>query len=77
MVFTEYHIYYNVFEDQDTQNGFAIRPEVGTLFRPKEYSNWGFKGSISYEYAANKSEYLDVGNFSAVVCQLGFVFFTD
>jgi opacity protein-like surface antigen len=77
MAFSEYHIYYNAFEDQDSQNGFAIRPELGTLFRMKEYARWGFKGSISYEYAANKSEHLEVDNFSGLNFQIGVVFFTD
>jgi hypothetical protein len=77
MAFTDYRIYYNAFEDQDTQNGFAIRPEVGTFFRVKEYSRWGLKGSISYEYAANKSENFAIDNFSAISLQLGLVFFTD
>lgn len=77
MAFSEYHVYYNAFEDQDSQNGFTIRPEVGTLFRTKEYSRWGFKGSVSYEYAANKSDYLDVNSFSGLSFQLGLVFFTE
>jgi hypothetical protein len=75
--FSEYRIFYNVYEDSDSQQAFVVRPEIGTLFRPKEYASWGLKSSLSYEYAANKSEYFDVGNFSGISFQIGVVLFTD
>jgi opacity protein-like surface antigen len=75
--FSEYRIFYNVYEDADSQIGFVLRPEVGTLFRFKEYSRWGLKSSLSYEYATNKSDYFEVENFSGVSLQIGVVMFTD
>jgi opacity protein-like surface antigen len=77
VAFSEYRIFYNMYQDTDSQTSFVVRPEIGTLFRIKEYSNWGFKTSLSYDYAANKSDYFEIDNFSGLSLQLGFVLFTD
>jgi len=77
IAFSEYRIFYNVFEDTDNRQSFVLRPEVGTLFRIKEYSSWGLKSSLSYDFAANKSDYFGVDNFSGISFQFGIVLFTD
>ena len=77
IAFSEYRVFYNVYEDTDNSKGFVMRPEVGTLYKFKEYSSWGLKSSLSYEYAANKSDYFDTKNFSGINFLIGFVFFTD
>jgi opacity protein-like surface antigen len=77
IAFSEYRIFYNVYEDTDSQQSFVIRPEVGTLLRIKEYSHWGLKSSLSYDYSTNKSEYFEVDNFSGISFQLGVVLFTE
>src|SRR5688572_23930722 len=77
IAFSEYRIFYNVYEDTDDQQSFVIRPEVGTLFRIKEYSRWGLKSSLSYDYSTNESDYFDVDNFSGISFQLGIVLFTE
>lgn len=77
VAFSEYRIFYNVYEDTDSQASFAIRPEIGTFFRIKEYAAWGFKTSLSYDYAANKSDYFEVDDFSGISFQIGIVLFTD
>ncbi len=77
IAFSEYRIFYNVFKDTDNKNGFVVRPEVGTLFKIKEYSRWGLKSSLSYDYAVNKSDYFEIDNFSGIGFQIGVVLFTD
>lgn len=77
IAFSEYRIFYNVYEDSDSRQSFVVRPEVGTLFRLKEYSSWALKTSLSYEYATNKSEYFEVDNLSGVNVMIGVVLFTD
>jgi opacity protein-like surface antigen len=77
IAFSEYRIFYNVYADNDSRQSFTVRPEVGTLFKVKEYSNWGFKGAVSYDFAANRSSYFDVKDFSAIGLNIGVVFFTD
>lgn len=77
VAFNEYRIFYNVYEDADSQQGFVVRPEVGTLFRIREYASWGLKSSVSYDYATSKSEYLDVDEFSGLSFQIAVVLFTD
>lgn len=75
--FSNYQVFYNVYEENDSKTGFVVRPEVGTLFRPKEYANWGLKASLSYDFTANKSAKFEVGNLSGIGFQIGVVFFTD
>lgn len=77
VAFNEYRIYYNVYEDTDSNQSFVVKPEIGTLFRINDYSKWGLKSSLSYEYATNKSEYFEVDNFSGISFQIGIVLFTD
>ena len=77
VAFSEYRIYYNVYNDADTNIGFVIRPEVGTLFRIREGAKWGIKTAVSYDYATNKSDYFEIDNFSGISFQLGLVLFSD
>lgn len=77
VTFSEYRVFYNVFEDTDSKQGFVVRPEVGALFRVKEYSNWGLKASISYDYASNKSDHFATDSFSGLNLLFGVVFFAD
>lgn len=77
VAFSEYRLYYNIYEDNDTQQGFVVRPEVGTLFRIKEYSHWGLKAALSYDYANTKSAYFEIDNFSGINLMVGVVMFTD
>jgi len=77
VAFSEYRIFYNVYEDTDSKASFVVRPEIGTLFRVKEYAGWGFKSSVSYDFAANKSAYFEIDNFSGISFQIGVVLFTD
>lgn len=74
VAFSEYRKYYNVYSDSDTKTSFAIRPEIGTLIRLKEYSSMGLKTAVSYDFAANKSDYFTVDNFSGISFQVGIVF---
>jgi outer membrane protein len=77
VAFSEYRIYYNVYSEGDTQTSFVVRPEIGTLFRVKEYASWGLKSSVSYDFAANKSDQFEVGNFSGINFLVGIVLFAD
>ncbi len=77
VAFTEYTIYYNAYSDADNTTSFTIRPEVGALYRFKEYSTLGLKAAIGYDYATNKNDYFDVKNFSALSFQLGVVLFNN
>lgn len=69
----EYKIFYNVYQDSDRSTGFVVRPEIGTLFRIKEYSNFGLKASAGFDYATNKSDYFEVKNLSGFNFQIGIV----
>lgn len=77
VAFSEYRIYYNVYSEGDTQTSFVVRPEIGTLFRVKEYASWGLKSSVSYDFASNKSDQFEVGNFSGISFLVGIVLFAD
>ena len=73
VAFSEYKIFYNVYQESDNNTGFVIRPEVGTLFKVKEDSGLGLKAAIGFDYAINKSDYFETKNLSGFNFQLGIV----
>jgi outer membrane protein W len=73
VAFSEYTIFYNVYQEADQNTGFVIRPEIGTLFKVKENSSFGLKAAIGFDYATNKSEYFETKNLSGLNFQLGIV----
>ncbi|HEU5292319.1 MAG TPA: outer membrane beta-barrel protein [Cyclobacteriaceae bacterium] len=77
VAFSEYRTYYNVYSDADNNASFAVRPEIGTLFRMKENARVGLKTAASYDYAANKSSYFEVDNFSGISFHVGLVIFSE
>lgn len=74
VAFSEYKIFYNVYQESDNNTGFVIRPEIGTLFRIKEYSSFGLKAALGFDYATNKSDYFETKNLAALNFQIGIVF---
>jgi opacity protein-like surface antigen len=70
---SEYKIYYNVYQEKDNNTGFVIRPEIGTLFKVKENSNFGLKAAMGFDYATNKSDYFETKNLSGFNFQIGIV----
>lgn len=74
VAFSEYKIFYNVYQESDNNTGFVIRPEIGTLFRVKEYSSFGLKAALGFDYATNKSDYFETKNLAALNFQIGIVF---
>jgi len=73
VAFSEYTIFYNVYQENDHNTGFVIRPEIGTLFKLKENSNFGLKAAMGFEYATNGSDYFETTNLSGFNFQLGIV----
>lgn len=70
---SQYKIFYNVYTEADNETGFAIRPEIGTLFKVKEYSSFGLKAALGFDYATNASDYFATKNFAGLNVQLGIV----
>lgn len=70
---SNYKIFYNVYQEQDRNTGFVIRPEIGTLFKVRENSGFGFKAAMGFDFATNKSDYFETKNLSGFNFQLGFV----
>ncbi len=70
---SEYKIFYNVFQESDHNTGFVIRPEIGTLFKVKEYTSFGLKAAIGFDYATNRSDYFETKNLSGFNFQIGVV----
>jgi len=77
IAYSEYKIFYNVYQEEDHNTGFVMRPEIGTLFKIKEYSSFGLKAAIGFDYATNKSEYFETKNFAGLNIQLGIVLLND
>lgn len=74
VAFSEYKIFYNVYQENDNNAGFVLRPEVGTLFKIRDYSSFGLKASLGFDYATNKSDYFETKNLAALNFQIGIVF---
>jgi hypothetical protein len=68
---SDYKLFYNVYQEQDSKTGFLMRPEAGVMYLFKEYGSLGVKASVAYDYAFNESEYFGVKNFSSVGFQIG------
>ena len=77
VAFSDYRVYFNVYSESDNQTSFVARPEIGTLFRVKETASWGLKSAVSFDFATNKSDQFEAGNFSGVSFQIGVVLFAD
>lgn len=77
VAFTEYTLFYNAFKDSKSQASFAMRPELGTIFKFGEYARWGLKVSGSYEYTSAKNDYFKLDKFTALGFQLGVVFLNE
>ncbi|HET9054112.1 MAG TPA: hypothetical protein VFM90_08065, partial [Cyclobacteriaceae bacterium] len=73
VAFSEYKIFYNVYQEADNTTGFAVRPEAGVLFKIKERSGFGLKAALGFDYATNKSDYFATKNFSGFNFQLGII----
>lgn len=70
---SQYKIFYNVYSEADNETGFVVRPEIGTLFKIKEYSSFGLKAALGFDYATNASDYFATDNFAGLNFQLGIV----
>lgn len=73
VAFSEYKIFYNVYQESDRTTGFVIRPEVGAIFKIKETSNFGVKAALGFDYATNANDYFETKNFSGMNFQLGII----
>lgn len=70
---SNYRIFYNVYQEQNRNAGFVIRPEIGALFKVREHSGLGLKAAMGFDYATNKNDYFETKNVSGFNIQLGIV----
>lgn len=68
-----YRIYYNVFEEEETDGGFMARPEAGAVVKFGKRRSLGLITAISYDYSTSKSEDYGYDNFSAFGFKLGLI----
>jgi hypothetical protein len=71
VAFSEYKVFYNVYQEQDSKTAVYLRPESGVMYRFTEYGSLGVKAGLSFDYAFTESEYFEVKNFSGVSFQIG------
>lgn len=69
----EYVMYYNIYEDQETQWGFLARPELGAVYRFNPRRSFGVMAAVHYNLSTNKSEKFGYNNFNTLGFQLGLV----
>lgn len=69
--YSEQHIYYNIYENNDYNWGFTVRPEIGVLIRPGQ-KNWGILAGASYGYSTNQNDFFGINNLKNVAFNIGF-----
>jgi outer membrane protein W len=67
--YAEQYSYFNVYELSDYNWGFAMRPELGSLFR-LGYNLNAMLG-VSYQYASNRNYDFDISNISQFAINIG------
>ena len=71
---SQYKIFYNVYQEDDNNTAFVVRPEVGMLYKIKEYSSFGLKAALGFDYANNRNDYFSTDNLAGLNFQVGVVF---
>jgi outer membrane protein W len=56
-------LYYNVYESDNYNWGFVVRPELGVIIKPSDYEKWGILVAVNYSYATNKTDLLNLKSF--------------
>jgi hypothetical protein len=67
----DYSVYYNIYEDQESNYGFLARPEVGVLLRISPRRKIGLMAAVHYDFSTAKSDEYDYSIFSTLGFQLG------
>jgi hypothetical protein len=68
-----YRIYYNVFEEEESDGGFLMRPEAGAVVKFGKRRALGLITAINYDFATSKSADYGYDNFSAFGFKLGLI----
>lgn len=67
-------IYYNVYVSEDNNWGFVARPELGVIWTPSNFGDWGILLGAGYSYSTNKTEFVNNSSFKNFGINIGFVF---
>jgi outer membrane protein W len=55
-------LYYNVYQSENNNWGFVVRPELGVILKPG-YQDWGILIAANYSYATNKTDLINLSSF--------------
>lgn len=69
-----YKLFYNIYEEEETNAGFVARPEAGILARFGSRRSMGARLAVHLDYSTNQSENYGYSNFSTLGFQLGIFF---
>jgi hypothetical protein len=67
----DYSVYYNIYEDQESQWGFQARPEAGVLVRIGERRRFALSAAIHYDFSTARSQRYNYDSFSTWGFHLG------
>jgi outer membrane protein W len=67
--YSEQSAYYNVFVSESNNWGFAVRPEVGAMYKLGPY--FGLHANVGYSYATNKNEDFKMDDFKHIYYSIG------
>ncbi|PWT79062.1 MAG: hypothetical protein C5B59_00420 [Bacteroidetes bacterium] len=69
--YSEQNIYYNVFQTTNTNWGFAVAPEIGTLVQLQKDIPWSLYLAIKYKYATNSATNFGVHDVQTINFAVG------
>jgi outer membrane protein W len=72
--YMEQDLFYNVYETDEFNWGFVVRPEIGAIIQPDKFSGWGFNVAAGYSYATNKNGITKENKFQNFGITIGVVF---
>ncbi len=66
-------LYFNIYEIDEENWGFLVRPEIGTVIKFDKTAEVGVLVGARYSYATNNEEVFDITDLQSIGFQLGFV----
>jgi hypothetical protein len=72
--YSEQNLYYNVYETTNTNWGFVVIPEIGTLIHFSKGNPWAMTTSIRYGYSTNAAKELGINSVQAINFCIGIAY---
>jgi hypothetical protein len=72
--YTNFRLYYNIYEDGASKWGVLVRPYAGIMMRFSKRSSWGAFANLHMDYSTVRAADFDYKGFSTMAFQAGIVY---